>query len=384
MIDDVVLPSGAQKVLMVRLQRADEVEPTQATLDVAAFGRHLFEGPPRATTDEPEAADAGGLSASRVDADATGVYGRLDVRADRLSLPRFPSTASRVTVVGPIPLVASPDDIVLQGLAVEGGAQIDAGLPLLPDLSDNLRLFVTAEQLSGRASVSEWFAALTEPVAVDFTGTDPVTGDPGTVLPAGVSGESRIETRAKDRSVRIGAAWDWGADGSASGRRVGSSVMLGYGELAQDIRRSDRFDSGEASIDDVALDQERATIDLSLFGQRPFGHGRFSLYGEMGLRWQHASADMHSSYSYRDPATITVERDTRDRRSDTSLGAYAEIELGYQVSKSTVLSMSAKVSGGNGMPTLLAPDTSVGNEIRLGQSDDELRESFGIGLIHAF
>jgi hypothetical protein len=203
------------------------------------------------------------------------------------------------------------------------------------------------------------------------------------VLRADGGVHSRIETHSTDQALRVGAAWDWGRAGD-DGNRVGSSLMLGYGELEQDIRRSDTFVDGETSVDDVAIDQERATIELSLFGQRPFGNGRFSLYGEMGVRWQHASSDMQSSYVYRDPAASNVARTTRDSLSDTSLGAYAGIEVGYRVGRSTVLSVSAKIDEGNVMPTLATTDRTGRGDIRLRHGDDERRESFGLGLLHAF
>lgn len=386
-VDDVVLPAGAQKVLMVRLQQAGEAEPAyagQATFGTAVFGRHLFDAPGRATGDRPESAGAETGSPSRVATDATPVYGRIDVRADRQTLPRFPSTASRVTAGGRVPLLRSPGDMTLHGFAVEGGAVTGGSLPLLTGLSDNLRWMLNAESLSGSASSDLALTGVAEPVAVEFSGADPLSGDVGNVLPAGGSVHSRIKAHTTDRSVRIGAAWDWVSGAAEAGNQLGSSLMLGYGELAQDIRRSDSFASGQSSIDDVTIDQERATVELSLFGRRPFGSGRFSLYGEMGLRWQHASADLESSYRYVDPSSDTVARKTRDSLSDTSLGAFAELELGYRVGKSTVLSVSAKVAGGNAFPSLAPPDSTAGDEIRLSQSDDELRESFGIGLIHAF
>jgi hypothetical protein len=366
---------------MVSLQPAGEARLSAAAS--AVLGRHRFAVDPALATTAtalPGAADGDGAAAS----DGTGVYGRIDLRADRQSLPRFPSTASRLTIDGEVPLVRSPGDTGLEGIAVEGGLQTGDPVPGLAGWSDNLRLVLNAESLSGRVSTGAARAPVTEPVAVDFTGVDPSSAVARVVLPPGGDVRSRIEARTTDRSVRVGAAWDWGSGEEGDGGRLGSSLMLGYGEMAQDIRRSDSFASGQTSIDDVTLDQERATVDLSLFGQRPFGHGRFSLYGEMGLRWQHATADMESSYRYRDPAADGVALTTRDSLSDSSIGAFAEIELGYRVGKSTVLSVSAKVAGGNAVPTLRPPDASTGQEIRLSQSDDELRESFGIGLIHAF
>lgn len=363
-IDDVMLPAGAQKVLMVTLEPAGR-EP--AAVDTV-IGVHAFDS---VGASVPGAADGGWL------------HGRVDFSADRQTLARFPTTAARVSGGRDLPLLWSEDTVTLRGVSVGAGFRTDRPLPLLEAVGDNLRLLMDVESLSGSASTGRALVSVPEPVRVTYAGIDPVSGDAGVVLPPGGSVRSRIETHTSDQALRVGAAWDWRGVGDDR-NRVGSSLMLGYGEWEQDIRRSDTFASGESSLDDVAIDQERATIDLSLFGQRPFGNGRFSLYGEMGLRWQHASADMHSAYRYLDPASAAVARTTRDSQSDTSIGAFAGIELGYRVGRSTVLSVSARVAEGNAVPTLATPDRTGADEIRLRHSDDERRESFGIGLSHAF
>jgi hypothetical protein len=381
-IDDVVLPAGAQKVLMVSLDPTDGSGVSVG----AAIGPHAFD------RGDMEAIDVTPVIGAETEASSGlgrwpqggGLYGRVDLLAARQTLPRFPSTAGRVAMGGDIPLLSSPGDVALQGVSVEAGAQTGQALPLLSAVSDNVRLVVNVEHLSGSTSASGAVFEVPEPLSVTFTGVDPASNAAGTVLPAGGDVRSRIKVRTRDQALRVGAAWDWGSAGDG-GNRIGSSLMLGYGELEQDIRRSDTFGRGESSLDDVVIDQERATVDLSLFGQRPFGNGRFSLYGELGVRWQHASSDMQSSYHYRgDPVVADVARTTRDSLSDTSLGAYAGIEVGYRVGRATVLSVSAKVAEGNAVPTLATPDRTGREDIRLRHSDDERRESFGIGLLHAF